>query len=62
MASLLNAYINKASIFAPRLGLSQEDYRHRMEVIFAECVKVNAHMDWYSWVGKKMTDDPTMSI
>jgi hypothetical protein len=55
VASVLNAYANKTSIIAPKMGLDHEDYRHRIEMIFAECVKINAHMDWYSWVGKKAT-------
>jgi hypothetical protein len=53
VGSILNGYATKAEFIAPKLGLDQEDYRHRIEMIFAECVRVNAHMDWYSWVGRK---------
>lgn len=42
-----------AGILAPRLGIDMEDYRHRIEMIVAQCVKINAAMEWYSWVGRR---------
>lgn len=50
---ILNGFEDLGSVLAPRLGLDIEDYRHRVEMICAQCVKINAHMNWYSWVGKK---------
>ncbi|KAI8646406.1 S-adenosyl-L-methionine-dependent methyltransferase [Parasitella parasitica] len=50
---LLNLYEQKSSVIAPRLGLDLEDYRHRIEQICGECVKVNSFLEWYSWAGRK---------
>ncbi|KAF1797419.1 S-adenosyl-L-methionine-dependent methyltransferase, partial [Mucor lusitanicus] len=53
VSAILNLYEQKSSLIAPRLGLDLEDYRHRIEQICSECVKVDAYLEWYSWVGKK---------
>lgn len=53
LVTLLNGFDHLSPILGPRLGLAPEDYRHRIEMICAECVRVNANMDWYSYVAKK---------
>jgi hypothetical protein len=53
--AILNGFDRIAPILGPQLGLSAEDYRHRIEMICSECVRVNANMDWYSYVAKKST-------
>lgn len=54
LIAILNGFDRVSPILAPRLGLNGEDYRHRIEMICSECVRVNANIDWYSYVAKKV--------
>lgn len=56
---ILNGFEDLSSVLAPRLGLDVEDYRHRVEMICAQCVRNNTHMDWYSWVAKVAPESST---
>jgi hypothetical protein len=49
----LNSFGDLKQVLAPKMGLDYEDYHHRVEMICAQCVKINASMDWYSYVARK---------
>lgn len=50
---LLGIFEELTDFLAPQLGLDPEDYKLRVEMFCAQCVKNDAHMDWYSWVFQK---------
>lgn len=50
---ILGIFEQVSDQMAPLLGLDPEDYRHRVEMFCAQCVKNDCHMDWFSWVVKK---------
>ncbi|KAF7723928.1 hypothetical protein EC973_001500 [Apophysomyces ossiformis] len=53
MAVMLQWYEANQSFLAPRMGLEPDDYRLRVEMVCAQCVKHNAHVDWYAYIAKK---------
>ncbi|KAG1458893.1 hypothetical protein G6F46_005778 [Rhizopus delemar] len=50
---ILGIFEQVSDQMAPLLGLEPEDYKHRVEMFCAQCVKNDCHMDWFSWVVKK---------
>ncbi|CEG68836.1 hypothetical protein RMATCC62417_05016 [Rhizopus microsporus] len=50
---ILNSFEQAGDQLGPMLGLDIEDYKHRVEMFCAQCVKNDASMDWYSYVARK---------
>ncbi|KAI8391588.1 S-adenosyl-L-methionine-dependent methyltransferase [Radiomyces spectabilis] len=53
VAVTLRTFQAAQDFLAPLMGLDIDDYRHRVEMVCAQCVKHNAHLTWYAYVGKK---------
>ncbi|KAI9025345.1 hypothetical protein CLU79DRAFT_745177 [Phycomyces nitens] len=49
----LRIFESAQKLLAPRMGLDRDDYQHRVEMVCAQCVQYNAHMDWLGYVAKK---------
>ncbi|KAI8332610.1 S-adenosyl-L-methionine-dependent methyltransferase [Chlamydoabsidia padenii] len=54
-AVALHRYEEMAHVLAPAMGLSLDDYRHRVEMVMAQCVNANSTLTWYAYVAKKIT-------
>ena len=53
MGATLSAFENAHAILAPKMGLDKDEYRQRVEMVCAQCVQQDAHLDWYAVVGRK---------
>ncbi|KAL0082438.1 hypothetical protein F4703DRAFT_1865631 [Phycomyces blakesleeanus] len=49
----LRTFQSAQKLLAPLMGMSREDYQHRVEMVCAQCVQYNAHMDWLGYVARK---------
>ncbi|KAI8985819.1 S-adenosyl-L-methionine-dependent methyltransferase [Pilobolus umbonatus] len=52
VSTILNSFYDLSDVLAPKMGLDVEDFRHRVEMICSQCVRIDAKMEWYSWVAK----------
>ncbi|KAI7863439.1 S-adenosyl-L-methionine-dependent methyltransferase [Spinellus fusiger] len=50
---ILHGFEYSRSFLAPRMGLSEEDYLHRVEMVCAQCVRNDSHLYWYNTIGTK---------
>ncbi|KAI9490784.1 S-adenosyl-L-methionine-dependent methyltransferase [Zychaea mexicana] len=53
MAATLNAFEEAQELLAPKMGLDEDEYRQRVEMICAQCVQQDTHINWYAVVGRK---------
>lgn len=53
MAILLRAFEATQHIYGPRLGMTEEDYLQRAEMVCAQCVQNDSTFDWYCYVFQK---------
>ncbi|KAG2226259.1 hypothetical protein INT45_005931 [Circinella minor] len=53
MAATLSAFEEAQDLLAPKMGLDPDEYKQRVEMVCAQCVQQDAHIDWYSYVGRK---------
>ena len=53
MAATLSAFEEAQDLLAPKMGLDPDEYKQRVEMVCAQCVQQDAHIDWYSFVGRK---------
>ncbi|KAG0174468.1 hypothetical protein DFQ28_006462 [Apophysomyces sp. BC1034] len=54
IAIMLRVYETSHLFLAPRMGLDPDEYRLRVEMVCAQSVKHNAHVDWYAYAAKKV--------
>ncbi|KAI7861622.1 hypothetical protein BDF14DRAFT_292210 [Spinellus fusiger] len=52
----LRMFASVQSILGPRMGLEADDYQQRVEMVCAQCVQYNAHMNWLGYVARKSID------
>ncbi|SAM02612.1 hypothetical protein [Absidia glauca] len=53
-AVTLHRFEEMAHVLAPAMGLSLDDYRHRVEMVVAQCVNANSSLAWYAYVARKI--------
>ncbi|KAI9264846.1 hypothetical protein BDA99DRAFT_36641 [Phascolomyces articulosus] len=53
MAATLTAFEEARDILAPKMGLDGDEYKQRVEMVCAQCVQQDAHINWYAFVGRK---------
>ncbi|KAI8092609.1 S-adenosyl-L-methionine-dependent methyltransferase [Halteromyces radiatus] len=51
----LHRFEEMSSILAPAMGLSLDDYRHRVEMVVAQCVNTNSFLTWYAYLARKVS-------
>jgi hypothetical protein len=44
-----------APVLTTGLGLSLEDYQHRVEMVVAQSVNINSYLTWYAYAARKVT-------
>ncbi|KAG0163553.1 hypothetical protein DFQ30_011361 [Apophysomyces sp. BC1015] len=49
----LRAFQSAQAYLASRMGLDEDDYRHRVEMVCAQCVQHDAHLVWYAYAARK---------
>ncbi|KAF7721667.1 hypothetical protein EC973_004317 [Apophysomyces ossiformis] len=52
-AVTLRAFQSSQGYLASRMGLDEDDYRHRVEMVCAQCVQHDAHLVWYAYAARK---------
>lgn len=53
LAIILRAFEALHPFYAPLMGIDDEDFYQRVEMVCSQCVQVDAPLDWYSYVYKK---------
>ncbi|KAI8338425.1 S-adenosyl-L-methionine-dependent methyltransferase [Chlamydoabsidia padenii] len=54
-AVILHRYDELSTVLAPAMGLSLDDYRHRVEMVVAQCVNANSFLTWYAYAARKVS-------
>ncbi|ORZ21089.1 S-adenosyl-L-methionine-dependent methyltransferase [Absidia repens] len=53
-AFILHRFEEMATVLAPAMGLSLDDYRHRVEMVVAQSVNANSVLTWYAYAARKV--------
>ncbi|KAL0097863.1 S-adenosyl-L-methionine-dependent methyltransferase [Phycomyces blakesleeanus] len=58
---ILRGFELSRAFLAPRMGLTEEDYVHRVEMVCAQCVRNDSHIYWFTNIGMKPSDSSSSS-